>query len=285
MKIKINEDRYYTTSANTVLYSIQNNGNTIFNGKAYKNPNSNLCSINVTKICRDWVSNHLPDYRNIADSALSQTEAFQQFDFYTYSVSGTSEEQILIPELRETYQILFAWDYDMAWSGQSCTLSNPINGKMDNRMKLLYSVYRDTTGETICYDVKKYPKISVTPKFLHYTNSASTQNVTVISNIPFVALTDESWITVSPSSSSSGTTVLNVTVTLNDYELERNGVVKIKYHNDILEIFEYINIPVYQEPAEEYIRMSATATQVPSTQNNQIITVTSNTKWYFEIQY
>lgn len=277
MKYKINEDIFYSTSADTFSFYIENNGVTIFKGRAYKSPDKATCDINITDICRDWVCNKLPDFRNYTDSAVSQTEAYQEFKLYTYS--GNTEE--LVPMLLETYNILFDWDYDMPWSGQSCTLSEPVNGHMDSRMKLVYSVYRDTTGESICYERRVYPIIDYSPKSITCLPVASSYTITVTSNTTFNCTKEVEWITLNNNSGDSGVTIIAFNVSSNISGESRNTNIHLNYANENGEILTK-NVYVIQDGA--YVIISTTSPYILSNNGGIFnINVSSNTQWEFTI--
>lgn len=238
MKIKANQDIYYSTTADTLTYYIENKGNMIFKGKAYKNPDAANCNINVTKICRDWVKNTLPDFRNVANSAITQEEAYQEFKLYTYSATTVEGEEVLVPVLLETYNILFDYDYELPWNGGSKILSNPINGRMDSRMKLMYSVYKANTGETICYSLRALnPIININPRTISTSYSEKTVNISVSSNTEFDIVSNRDWLIPSSIVGVSGTSTVNISIGENEdiYNM-RSG--SVKFGNTDLNVYQ-----------------------------------------------
>ena len=129
------KDTYYTTTASTFQYTITCNDGTIFSGKAYRMPNQDSISININKICRDYLSQ---DIDSILGGSSSQTNANACKDFTLKNGSGTSVR---------TYRFLFDYDYDHSWTGQSATLSESINGHYaSGQLRLSTSV---NTGGTV----------------------------------------------------------------------------------------------------------------------------------------
>ena len=49
------KDTYYTTTAASANYSIKLDGNTIFTGKAVRYPGADEMSININRICRNYL--------------------------------------------------------------------------------------------------------------------------------------------------------------------------------------------------------------------------------------
>ena len=104
------KDTYYTatvaTSLNYYIKIDSTTGETIFNGKAYRYPDSEQIRINISEICADYLSN---DLESFVDSAYTNTNAVR--NFYLYNASNDS--------LLETYQFSYDWSYED--SGSSLT--------------------------------------------------------------------------------------------------------------------------------------------------------------------
>ena len=110
------KDVYFTTTADSITYSIKSGGNTVFNGKAVKCPGAANVEVNVSLICRNFMNNDLPDFTNVsAFTAFTNTNAIKMFDFYQGST------------LLNQYVFLWDWSYQ-DWNGASKSMSSPING-------------------------------------------------------------------------------------------------------------------------------------------------------------
>lgn len=95
------KDVYYTASTSSLTYYIKadtTTGETIFNGKAYAMPDSNVVKVNVSKNCADFLNNELT---SLSDSAYTNTLAARYF--YLYDSSNT---------LLETYNFSYDWSYE-----------------------------------------------------------------------------------------------------------------------------------------------------------------------------
>lgn len=110
------KDTYYTAATSTLVYSITLNGQTIFNGKAYRLPNENVLKLNINKICQDYLGQ---DVDSLFGSSSSQTNHTACLDFVLKNSSNTT---------LETYRFLYCWDYDYNWNNNAVTLSESING-------------------------------------------------------------------------------------------------------------------------------------------------------------
>ena len=86
MNAPIWKDVYYTSTADSITYTIKSDGGTIFSGKAVKCPGAATVEVNVSLICRNFMNNDLPDFRNVS-SATTYTNYDACKPFYT-AVSG-----------------------------------------------------------------------------------------------------------------------------------------------------------------------------------------------------
>ena len=172
------KDTYYTTSANTAVYKIMLNGETIYTGKAVKYPDADNLSINVNKICRNYLSsdirtmlNAMPDVRESEDNRDSQ----RIFNLYVNDVNV------------QDYQFYLDYSYtdDMPVSG-TVVVSNPINGHYVTGMLRMQTTRTTSTsyGASSVYtecdmgdiydddDLLGYTKqVKCSPYALYYLNS------------------------------------------------------------------------------------------------------------------
>ena len=134
MNAPIWKDVYYTSTADSITYSIKVGGSTIFNGKAVKCPGASVVEVNVSLICRNFMSNELPDLRNISSGTIvTNPLALRTFTF-TASDGGS-----------ESYTFLWDWSYS-DWNGSSKSMSSPINGHYNGSMFILST---STGGSTV----------------------------------------------------------------------------------------------------------------------------------------
>lgn len=129
----IKEDFYYTTSAETLTYTIFTDGTAIYNGKAYRNPSDGMIRINVAQRVRDYLGNEMPDFRNLVGDVV-----FNEGSVMTFTI--TDEYGTVL----ETYTVLL--DYEGEWDGGDKALSDPINFHADMRQKIFYTAYSSTGG-------------------------------------------------------------------------------------------------------------------------------------------
>lgn len=133
----IYKDIYYTTSADTFEYSIVVDDETIYAGKAYIAPDETELKINISKICQDYLSNNLPDFREMSGSSIIHPLAYRSFEMY--DVDGN---------LVNTYNYLYCWDYKTDFNGTAVSLSHPINGKYNPLMKVFSTSWSNGTVTT-----------------------------------------------------------------------------------------------------------------------------------------
>ena len=135
MTIPIWKDTQYTAST-TVEYELTAGGVTLAEGKLSPFPDG-TARMYVNRLCEKYLSSSLESFE---DSAYTDTNAAVEFEL-------TSGGTVL-----GTWKFLNDWSYEDKGTG-SRILSNPINGHMDGRMKLLFTEYNESSG-TICYDIQ-----------------------------------------------------------------------------------------------------------------------------------
>ena len=122
------KDVYYSSTADSITYSLKVGGSTIFNGKAVKAPNASTVDVNVSLICRNFMNNDLPDFSGVnTATSFTNSDACKTF---TLSASDTSSTT--------SYKFLWDWSYQ-DWNGGSKSMSSPINGHYCGNMKVFSS--------------------------------------------------------------------------------------------------------------------------------------------------
>lgn len=146
------QDVFYKTTADTMEYVIKQGDTYIFRGIAIKAPGADYAYIDVGKICRQYLENNLPDFRDFNDQITRLPNAFQKFTLSSvyHNIIWTGVETYLddvTEQVEEIYRFLFNWDYERtAADNEGMPLSDPVNGHMDCRMKLIYTQYGETVG-------------------------------------------------------------------------------------------------------------------------------------------
>lgn len=116
------KDVYYTTTADSITYTVKVGGSTIFSGKAVKCPGAANVEVNLSLICRNFMNNDLPDFRGVtASTSITNTYAMRMFELYQGST------------LLGQYVFLWDWSYQ-DWNGGSKSMSSPINGHYSSNM-------------------------------------------------------------------------------------------------------------------------------------------------------
>ena len=111
------KDVSYTSSTTPLKYTISIGDSEIFNGIAYARPGSEYVIFNINKICQNWVSSNLPDIRTYTGTYTHENA------YKTFLLKDASGNTL------ETYKFLYDWSYDDYFTGQTCNLNKPINGK------------------------------------------------------------------------------------------------------------------------------------------------------------
>lgn len=166
IKAPIWQDIYYTSTTYTVLsYAVQIVGaNTIYTGRAYRRPGASALSINISKICQDYIKDSFRevDFRNFVGGTYVHPGSYVEFNLINLQ-NGL---------VLGTYGFVYDWSYEN-WNGNTREVSNPINNhKMagmydfntvcrnvvaNNTMELATSVYTVAAGNA-CGEVALYYK-------------------------------------------------------------------------------------------------------------------------------
>ncbi|WP_406539156.1 BACON domain-containing protein [Fibrobacter sp.] len=243
MDIKIGSNAIYTTTTPSLNYKIVVGGVTIYRGRALSAPNGKI-SINVSQIVEDYLNSDEFPKRNI--NPILYSEAGGYIQTYLYRVGEEGSDTLLAQ-----YNFLRSYDDDWqagvydsrqeVWTGQSITMSNPVNGRLDPRMQFLYTVYRKTSGETISWGI--VPKFRIVPNPVIVSPDGGTYSLMIESNVPFTATTEYGWITLRGSEP-------NYTLDISENtENDRTGGITLTYldENDVQQT---LTIPVVQAGAE-----------------------------------
>ena len=143
-------DAFFASSADTMEYVIKQGDTYIFRGIAVKAPGADYAYIDVGKICRQYLDNNLPDFRDFNDQITRLPNALQKFTLSSvqHNTIWTGSDTYLddvTEQVEEIYSFIFNWDYEGTADNEGMPLSDPVNGHMDCRMKLIYTQYGETT--------------------------------------------------------------------------------------------------------------------------------------------
>lgn len=163
IKAPIWQDIYYTSTTYTMLEYIINrkDGVVIYAGRAYQRPGGTGISINISKICQDYLKDSFSetDFRNLVGSTYVHPESYVEFELR--DMNGN---------LLNTYGFVYDWSYEN-WNGNARTVSNPINGHtmagmydfntvcrtVDDTMELATAVSEVASGNA-CGEIALYYK-------------------------------------------------------------------------------------------------------------------------------
>ena len=163
IKAPIWQDIYYTSTTYTMLEYIINRkgGVVIYAGRAYQRPGGTGISINISKICQDYIKDSFSetDFRNLVGSTYAHPESYVEFELR--DMNGN---------LLNTYGFVYDWSYEN-WNGNTRTVSNPINNHkmagmydfntvcrtVDDTMELATNVSEVANGNA-CGEVALYYK-------------------------------------------------------------------------------------------------------------------------------
>ena len=238
----IYRDTYYTTTADSLNYKIELDGNIIYYGRAVKFPDADTMKININKVCRDYLSSNIDLILNGA-SAQTNTTALRVF-----TLTNTLTNQVL-----EQYTFLYDWNYVELWTGQT-----------QNRY------YKD--GDT---PVSNY--ITVTPASLNnIPSTGGSFTITVNSNVPW--RTNSTG--VYPSTGNAGSTTVTISIGENPYDIRYSGSKTFYMAGDtsVQATFRYFQDA--ESTTGTTVDVYPTSlSNIPSTGGTYTITVYSNGDW------
>lgn len=122
------QDVYYTAATTMLEYTINKTDQTvIYAGRAYLRPGASNVSVNISKICQDYIKDTFSDvdFRTLVGTTYVHPEAYIEFELRERN-SG---------DLLATYGFIYDWSYE-TWNGSARTVSNQIN---DHSMPGMYS--------------------------------------------------------------------------------------------------------------------------------------------------
>lgn len=139
IKAPIWQDTYYTSTAYTILDYVINvtGGRTIYEGRAYRRPGASQISVNVSKICQDYIKDSFrdADFRTLVGTTYTHPDSYVEFQLLNAS-NGS---------LLATYGFVYDWSYE-GWNGGTRTVSNPVNGHCTAGMYAFNTVCSTVTG-------------------------------------------------------------------------------------------------------------------------------------------
>lgn len=107
---------------------------TVFNGKSWVSPDEDYVLLNVGRLMRDYLNpEQMPP-----ESAVQPTR-----DDGSIATFRVVANDIVWDERTVRYDYSFE---DSDWDGEDRTLSEPVNGHADSRMRIMTSYWRETEG-------------------------------------------------------------------------------------------------------------------------------------------
>lgn len=162
MIIPIYKDTIFEYTGNTLEYSIDMNGLTIFQGKAYIAPGDDSIKININRICENYLNNDAVDEILVNRIFGSQT-AYDAFK--TFTIKDSSGNTL------ETYDFLYYYDYENDLDMGDPYLNDPITDAYGINMYKL-ATYFDGISVTNYPDMGNYTRFVCGAEYaLYYLNA------------------------------------------------------------------------------------------------------------------
>lgn len=213
-------------------------------------------------------------------SAISATQAgaspYINVEHSEYSITGATNVVKQQITTNCTYSIEKSSQCDwlsIAQEGNTLTLTATANESNSHRTATITLVHTGNKNTSTPFTVTQAPaNINASTAPLVFENTAGRMEISVKSEANWVASTSDSWIEVSPTSGSAGTSTLSINVSPNTSMNERSGNVILSVGGK-----QRIQIPVRQRGI--YIETKQTDLAFEATGGKNIIDVQSNTTW------
>lgn len=132
------KDTEYSVDADVLSYYITYNTEIVFRGKAYRKPDADVLSVNINKICQNYLSNELPDnFFLLNEHNFVNTNAVGEFNLYNADNNTLLEE----------YRFYYDWSYDENYNNINYNKSSEINSHYTDGMLYLFT-NKSGTGYT-----------------------------------------------------------------------------------------------------------------------------------------
>lgn len=232
----LKETTYYESSANVLNYIIvDDSDNVIYYGHSIKNPKTGINRINITEIIRDWLHSNLEDNWDILSNesgyVCQQKDAYKEFSI----ISG----ELLL----QKYAVLY--DYEDIFTGGDIILSEPVNSRIDPRMKILWTRFGEAAAN-INTDFG-YPGIQFRytgEKNFDFSEQTRSYYYQSLDNSAITFGTDDNWFTITKTSNE----IFTISVSSNTGDSDRVGTFYIMYNNEDLQpVREYFTFVQYKE--------------------------------------
>lgn len=147
------KDTYYTTTADSLTYTIELDGAVIYSGKAVKFPNADTLKININKVCRNYLESDITPLLEGTVTELAQPNAARIF--YLKNSNGN---------ILETYNFWYNYTYENNYIGRR----DIINGHYTDGMLKLFSIYTfsDSVGGYTASTVSNYTENNVYNRYV-----------------------------------------------------------------------------------------------------------------------
>lgn len=126
-----------TTTKQSVEYTIKLGNTTIYQGRAYKQPNTNLIRFNINKLVYMYLNSKLPNFFSVDNNQFLNeiTDYYKKFNLYVDGVFSRSYY------FYNDYSYNFTPTALRATDDNTIILSQPINKNIDRRQVFLYSLF------------------------------------------------------------------------------------------------------------------------------------------------
>ena len=263
------KDTYYKSGDAVLDYKLVEDDEVIHNGYTKRMPDKTGVTVSINTRVEEYLNNDFEtDFRLAGDDVILNPDAYKEYEM----VDGNDSTL-------ETYAFLYDWSYEDNWTGQTkYEMTNTINGHIDPRMKLKYTIY-NTAQTNISWVITYKGIVKVDPESLLFNYSGGVKSFTVSANTEWSVASKPDWLTIGPTSgvgtySSVTNTTVNCTASTHSGLTDRSGGIVIDYSDGT------VIIPVKQYSDHHRIILSISGGTIDGYEQSIPFEIIAYSNWY-----
>ncbi len=246
-------------------------GVTLVEVKASENTNANEARVGVF-----YIQSDVSDFKFETGVSVTQEEAkpYIKVSQTSITLNGATSSASIDVTSNCTYEISGTEEWLSASIKENhITLNASANESTQYRTATILLTHEGTNSAYAKIQVSQAPaSINASTETLTFENAAGEAKIDVSSEAKWTASTSDSWITVSPTESSAGTSSITISIVPNTSVDERTGYVILTIGEE-----KRIQIPIKQRGI--YIESDKAELNFEASSSIQDIQISSNTSW------
>lgn len=223
-----------------------------------------------------YLRSNVGDWKYETPISVTQAKATPSISLSESEISfmGTASSEIVTVTANCSWTVSSSATWlTVSKKDNTITLTVTSNESNSNRTATVSVIHSGTTNVSQKITVRQVPaSINASTEALVFNNTAGSANVTISAEASWTASSSSSWIDVSPTSGSSGTSTMKISVSPNTSISERTGYVNLSIGGS-----QRIQIPVRQRGI--YLETELSELSFNAAGGSQNLSVISNTSW------